>query len=61
MVDQGNWTFVGRTAVTTTLAGSTAGIVTLFGRRLLVGHWDAMDVCNGVLVDLLQSPQVVQW
>nr|GEU41542.1 non-specific phospholipase C1 [Tanacetum cinerariifolium] len=47
--DQGNWTAVGRTAVTTTLAGSTAGIVTLFGRRLLVGHWDALDVCNGVL------------
>lgn len=47
--DQGNWTSVGRTAVTTTLAGSTSGIVTLFGRRLLVGHWDALDVCNGVL------------
>ncbi|GAB4859958.1 Thioredoxin amt13 [Ancistrocladus abbreviatus] len=47
--DQGNWTAIGRTAVTTTLAESTAGIVTLFGRRLLVGHWDALDVCNGVL------------
>ncbi|KAJ8769789.1 hypothetical protein K2173_007649 [Erythroxylum novogranatense] len=47
--DQGNWTGVGRTAVTTTLAGSTAGIVMLFSRRLLVGHWDALDVCNGVL------------
>ncbi|XP_027089997.1 ammonium transporter 1 member 3 [Coffea arabica] len=47
--DQGNWTGVSRTAVTTTLAGSTAGIVTLFGRRILVGHWDALDVCNGVL------------
>ncbi|KAF3454234.1 hypothetical protein FNV43_RR04681 [Rhamnella rubrinervis] len=47
--DEGNWTGVGRTAVTTTLSGSTAGIVTLFGRRLLVGHWDALDVCNGVL------------
>uniref|UniRef100_A0A2N9E4U1 Ammonium transporter AmtB-like domain-containing protein n=1 Tax=Fagus sylvatica TaxID=28930 RepID=A0A2N9E4U1_FAGSY len=46
---QGNWTAVGRTAVTTTLAGSAAGIVTLFGRRLLVGHWDALDVCNGLL------------
>ncbi|KAK9168158.1 hypothetical protein Syun_000298 [Stephania yunnanensis] len=46
---QGNWTAVGRTAVTTTLAGSTAGLVTLFARRLLVGHWDALDVCNGVL------------
>jgi Amt family ammonium transporter len=47
--DEGNWTSVGRTAVTTTLAGSTAGIVTLFGRRLLIGHWDAMDVCNGLI------------
>ncbi|XP_072996580.1 ammonium transporter 1 member 3-like isoform X2 [Typha latifolia] len=46
---QGNWTGVGRTAVTTALAGSTAGLVTLFGRRVLVGHWDAMDVCNGLL------------
>ncbi|KAJ1377528.1 Ammonium/urea transporter [Sesbania bispinosa] len=47
--DEGNWTSVGRTALTTTLAGSTAGLVTLFGRRLLIGHWDAMDVCNGLL------------
>lgn len=47
--NQGNWTGIGRTAVTTTLAGSTAGLVTLFGRRLLVGHWDALDVCNGLL------------
>ncbi|KAJ8647509.1 hypothetical protein MRB53_000532 [Persea americana] len=46
---QGNWTGVGRTAVTTTLAGSTAGLVTLFGRRLILGHWDALDVCNGLL------------
>ncbi|XP_057956681.1 ammonium transporter 1 member 3-like [Malania oleifera] len=47
--DEGNWTGVGRTAVTTTLAGSMAGITTLLGRRLLVGHWDALDACNGVL------------
>ncbi|PIA32185.1 hypothetical protein AQUCO_04500053v1 [Aquilegia coerulea] len=47
--DQGNWTGIARTAVTTTLAGSTAGVVTLFSRRLLIGHWDPMDVCNGVL------------
>lgn len=46
---EGNWIGVGRTAVTTTLAGSTAGMVTMFGRRLLVGHWDGLDVCNGVL------------
>ncbi|XP_074289913.1 ammonium transporter 1 member 3-like [Silene latifolia] len=48
-VGQGNWTAIGRTAVTTTLAGSMAGITTLFGQRLLVGHWDALAVCNGVL------------
>ena len=47
--NQGHWTSVSRTAVVTTLAGSTAGIVTLFGRRLVVGHWDALDVCNGLL------------
>ncbi|CAN6443041.1 unnamed protein product [Victoria cruziana] len=46
---EGNWTAIARTAVTTTLAGSTAGLVTLFGRRVLAGHWDALDVCNGLL------------
>ncbi|KAI3470407.1 hypothetical protein Pfo_027070 [Paulownia fortunei] len=40
---------VGRTAVTTTLAGSTAALTTLFGKRLLVGHWNVIDVCNGLL------------
>lgn len=48
-LNRGNWTAIGRTAFVTTLAGSTAGIVTLFGRRLLIGHWDAIDVCNGLL------------
>ncbi|KAG9453982.1 hypothetical protein H6P81_006886 [Aristolochia fimbriata] len=46
---EGNWTAVGRTAVTTTLAGAGAGVVTLFGKRLLLGHWNALDVCNGLL------------
>nr|WBY73665.1 ammonium transporter 1;3 [Spirodela polyrhiza] len=46
---QGNWTGAGRTAVTTALAGSTAGLVTLFGKRAIAGHWDALDVCNGLL------------
>ncbi|KAJ7525862.1 hypothetical protein O6H91_17G070600 [Diphasiastrum complanatum] len=45
----GNWTGVGRTAVTTTLAGCAAAITTLFGKRLLVGHWSVTDVCNGLL------------
>ncbi|CAI9090964.1 OLC1v1025864C1 [Oldenlandia corymbosa var. corymbosa] len=45
----GQWSAVGRTAVTTTLAGCTAALTTLFGKRLLVGHWNVMDVCNGLL------------
>ncbi|MCO5576106.1 hypothetical protein L7F22_029913 [Adiantum nelumboides] len=46
---KGNWSGVGRTAVTTTLAGSTAAITTLFGKRILGGHWNVLDVCNGLL------------
>ncbi|KAH7302364.1 hypothetical protein KP509_23G069300 [Ceratopteris richardii] len=46
---KGSWTGVGRAAVTTTLAGSTAGVTTLFGKRILTGHWNVTDVCNGVL------------
>jgi Amt family ammonium transporter len=46
---RGNWTGVGRTAVTTTLSGCTAAITTLFAKRLLDKHWSALDVCNGLL------------
>ncbi|XP_073124219.1 ammonium transporter 1 member 2-like [Henckelia pumila] len=45
----GQWSAIGRTAVTTTLAGSTAALTTLFGKRLLAGHWNVIDVCNGLL------------
>ncbi|XP_075654308.1 ammonium transporter 1 member 1 [Castanea sativa] len=45
----GQWSAVGRTAVTTTLAGSTAALTTLFGKRILSGHWNVTDVCNGLL------------
>ncbi|XP_057515868.1 ammonium transporter 1 member 2-like [Amaranthus tricolor] len=45
----GQWSAVSRTAVTTTLAGSTAALTTLFGKRMLVGHWNVIDVCNGLL------------
>lgn len=45
----GQWSAVGRTAVTTTLAGSTAALTTLFSKRLMVGHWNVTDVCNGLL------------
>uniref|UniRef100_A0A0D3AAY5 Ammonium transporter AmtB-like domain-containing protein n=1 Tax=Brassica oleracea var. oleracea TaxID=109376 RepID=A0A0D3AAY5_BRAOL len=43
------WSRIGRTAVTSTLAGSTAVLTTLFGKRLLSGHWNVTDVCNGLL------------
>ncbi|GKF10653.1 ammonium transporter 1 member 1-like protein, partial [Tanacetum coccineum] len=45
----GQWSAVGRTAVTTTLAGCTAALTTLFGKRILSGHWNVTDVCNGLL------------
>ncbi|KAM7258635.1 hypothetical protein ACFE04_014376 [Oxalis oulophora] len=45
----GQWSAVGRTAVTTTLAGCTAALTTLFGKRILSGHWAVTDVCNGLL------------
>jgi Amt family ammonium transporter len=45
----GQWSAIGRTAVTTTLAGCTAALTTLFSKRLLVGHWNVTDVCNGLL------------
>lgn len=45
----GQWSAIGRTAVTTTLAGCTAALTTLFGKRILSGHWNVMDVCNGLL------------
>lgn len=45
----GQWSAIGRTAVTTTLAGSTAALTTLFGKRMLAGHWNVIDVCNGLL------------
>lgn len=45
----GQWSAVGRTAVTTTLSGSMAALTTLFGKRLIAGHWNVIDVCNGLL------------
>ncbi|KNA03582.1 hypothetical protein SOVF_207730 [Spinacia oleracea] len=45
----GQWSAIGRTAVTTTLAGCTAALTTLFGKRILSGHWNIIDVCNGLL------------
>ncbi|XP_010693997.2 ammonium transporter 1 member 1 [Beta vulgaris subsp. vulgaris] len=45
----GQWSAIGRTAVTTTLAGCMAALTTLFGKRLLSGHWNVKDVCNGLL------------
>ncbi|KAK2988621.1 hypothetical protein RJ640_026436 [Escallonia rubra] len=45
----GQWSAVGRTAVTTTLSGCTAALTTLFAKRLMSGHWNVIDVCNGLL------------
>ncbi|RLM79978.1 putative ammonium transporter 1 member 5 [Panicum miliaceum] len=45
----GQWEAVGRTAVTTSLAGSVAALTTLYAKKWMVGHWNATDVCNGLL------------
>lgn len=45
----GQWSAIGRTAVTTTMARCSAALTTLFGKRLLSGHWNLTDVCNGLL------------
>lgn len=45
----GQWSAIGRTAITTTLAGCAAALTTLFGKRLIAGHWNVTDVCNGLL------------
>nr|GMD61083.1 Ammonium transporter 1 member 4 [Ipomoea batatas]GMD64126.1 Ammonium transporter 1 member 4 [Ipomoea batatas]GMD71153.1 Ammonium transporter 1 member 4 [Ipomoea batatas] len=45
----GQWSAVGRTAVTTTLSGCTAALTTLFGKKVLIGNWNLTDVCNGLL------------
>ncbi|XP_047974591.1 ammonium transporter 1 member 2-like isoform X2 [Salvia hispanica] len=43
------WSAIGKTSVTTTLAKSTAALTTLFAKRLLEGHWNVIDVCHGLL------------
>lgn len=45
----GQWSAIGRTAVITTLAGCSAALTTLFGKKLQSGHWNLTDVCNGLL------------
>ncbi|KAH0854836.1 hypothetical protein HID58_037123 [Brassica napus] len=49
----GQWSAVGRTAVTTTLAGCTSALTTLFSNVSLqlsyYSHWNVIDVCNGLL------------
>ncbi|PON37220.1 Ammonium transporter [Parasponia andersonii] len=48
--NQGSWILWSLAAANATLAASTAGIVTLFGRRFLgVQYWDDLDACNGLL------------
>ncbi|GFZ09522.1 ammonium transporter 1;4 [Actinidia rufa] len=45
----GQWRAMDRTAVTTTLAGCTATLTTLFVKRILSGHWNVTDVCKRLL------------
>ncbi|KAJ7009159.1 hypothetical protein NC653_007710 [Populus alba x Populus x berolinensis] len=45
----GRFDHAGRAVTLPTLAGYTAALTTLFGKRLLAGHWNVTDVCNGLL------------
>lgn len=49
IADATSTAIVARTAVTTTLAGSAAGVVMLLWKRVWAKEWDALAVCNGVL------------
>ncbi|XP_010496836.2 PREDICTED: ammonium transporter 1 member 2-like [Camelina sativa] len=49
----GQWSAIGRTAVTTTLAGCTAALTTLFTKRFLGSHWKVTDACTGLLSGLV--------
>lgn len=44
---------VGRSAVTTTIAAGTAGLVSLFDSRITLGHYNLVAVCNGILSGLV--------
>lgn len=44
---------VGRSAVTTTIAAGTAGVVSLFDSRITLGHYNLVAVCNGILSGLV--------
>ncbi|KAI8004032.1 Ammonium transporter 1 member 1 [Camellia lanceoleosa] len=57
----GQWSAVGRTAVTTTLAGCTAALTTLFGKRFISGHWNVTDVGNGLWAVFPHSPPGAGW
>ena len=45
----GQWSAMGWTAITTTLARSTTALTTLFSKQILSSHWNVTDVCNGLL------------
>ena len=48
------WNAIGRTTINTALAGYTSALTTLFGKRLLVGHWNnVLDVCNCLLAQFV--------
>ncbi|KAJ3688909.1 hypothetical protein LUZ61_018073 [Rhynchospora tenuis] len=46
----GQWSAVGRTAVTTTLSGTAAGLTMIIVKKFLTGSWGYLvDACNGML------------
>jgi Amt family ammonium transporter len=48
-----NLEIVGRSAVTTTMSGAAGGVTSLLVNRVMNGHYDLGQVCNGVLCGLV--------
>ena len=47
------YTMVTRSAVTTTMAGASAGVTTIFWIKYRTGVWDMVALCNGILAGLV--------
>ncbi|PON98064.1 Ammonium transporter [Trema orientale] len=43
------WIILSRTAAVVAVASLIAGVVTVLGQRFVVGHWDELDACIGVI------------
>lgn len=53
IANQNSWELVTRSAVTTTMAGASAGVTTIFWIKYRTGVYDMVALCNGILAGLV--------